>query len=290
MASISNKVKERFIVGIKRFQSILSAAKARDVNESDTVTIVNDLLAYVLGYDKYSEITSEFVIRGTYVDLAIKIEGQLQMLIEVKAIGLDLKEAFIKQAVDYGANQGIEWVILTNGVIWQIYRISFKQPIEQELVLEINMLNLNPKKEEDLEALYMISKEGLGKSMLGDYHSQRQALSRYFIGAMLLTDSVLDVLRRELRRISPDVKIDSEQIKGVLIQEILKREVIEGDKADEARKKIMRVMGRVARKSGVTGISHGGNGKEEIREVGAAVDLAVVEPVNEFGSKVDAQL
>ena len=37
MASISNKVKERFIVGIKRFQPILSAAKARDVNESDTV-------------------------------------------------------------------------------------------------------------------------------------------------------------------------------------------------------------------------------------------------------------
>ena len=71
MASISNKVKERFIVGIKRFQPILSAAKARDVNESDTVTIVNDLLAYVLGYDKYSEITSEFVIRGTYVDTSL---------------------------------------------------------------------------------------------------------------------------------------------------------------------------------------------------------------------------
>ena len=287
MASIPNKVKDRLVAGIKRFQPILSSAKARDINESDTVTIVNDVLAYVLGYDKYSEITSEFVIRGTYVDLAIKIEGQLQMLIEVKAIGLDLKEAFIKQAVDYGANQGIEWVILTNGVIWQIYRISFKQPIEQELVLEVNMLNLNPKKDEDLETLYMISKEGLSKSMLGDYHSQRQALSRYFIGAMLLSDSVLDVLRRELRRISPDVKIDSEQIKDVLIQEILKREVIEGDKADEARKKIARVMGRALRKPGVTGISRGENGKEEIREVGAAVDLAVVEPVNEFGSKVD---
>ena len=76
MASIPNKVKDRLVAGIKRFQPILSSAKARDINESDTVTIVNDVLAYVLGYDKYSEITSEFVIRGTYVDLAIKIEGQ----------------------------------------------------------------------------------------------------------------------------------------------------------------------------------------------------------------------
>ena len=121
--------------------------------------------------------------------------------------------------------------------------------------------------------------------MLGDYHSQRQALSRYFIGAMLLTDSVLDVLRRELRRISPDVKIDSEQIKGVLIQEILKREVIEGDKADEARKKIARVMGRAMRKPSAS--LRGSNGKEEIVEVGSTINVAGVESVNEFGDKVE---
>jgi len=249
MASFSNKVRERLVTGLKRFQPILSSAKARDINESDTVTIVNDLLGYVLGYDKYAEITSEFVIRGTYVDLAIKIDGQVQMLIEVKAIGLDLKDAFIKQAIDYGANQGIEWVILTNGIVWQIYRILFKQPIEQELVLEINMLNLNSKKDEDLDLLFMISKEGLGKASLNDFHSQRQALSRYFIGAMIVSDPVLDVLRRELRRMSPDVKIDSDQIKSVLVDEILKREVIEGEKAEEAKRKIAKVMGRVVRRA-----------------------------------------
>ena len=150
-------------------------------------------------------------------------------------------------------------------------------------MLEINMLNLNPKKEEDLEALYMISKEGLGKSMLGDYHSQRQALSRYFIGAMLLTDSVLDVLRRELRRISPDVKIDSEQIKGVLIQEILKREVIEGDKADEARKKIARVMGRALRKPSAS--LRGGNGKEGTVEACSTAEVTSTESFHEFNNK-----
>ena len=62
MASFSNKVRERLVSGIKRFQPILSSAKAHDVNESDTVTIVNDLLAYVLGYDKYSETIFEYVM------------------------------------------------------------------------------------------------------------------------------------------------------------------------------------------------------------------------------------
>jgi len=63
------------------------------------------MLADVFGFDKYSEITSEYVIRGTFVDLANKLDGMLQVLIEVKAIGLELKVSFVKQAVDYAANQ-----------------------------------------------------------------------------------------------------------------------------------------------------------------------------------------
>jgi hypothetical protein len=90
-------------------------ARSRDVGESDTVLIATDFLADVLGYDKYSEITAEFVIRSTFCDLAIRTNGQLRFLIEVKAIGTDLKENHLRQAADYGANQGADWVLLTNG-------------------------------------------------------------------------------------------------------------------------------------------------------------------------------
>lgn len=247
--AIPNKVKDRLVAGVKRFQPILANAKARDINETDTVTIVKDLLAEIFGFDKYSEITSEYAIRGTYVDLAIKLAGALEMLIEVKAIGLDAKDNHIKQAVDYAANQGVEWVVLTNGASWLVYRVSFKQPIEHELVVRLDLMNINPKDEDDLDALYLMCKEGIMKSMLGEYHAQRQALSRYFIGAMLQTDPVLDVIRRELRRISPDVKITNEQICEVLLQEVLKRDVVEGDKAEEARRKVNKAVGKALRKS-----------------------------------------
>jgi hypothetical protein len=163
------------------------------------------------------------------------------MLIEVKAIGIDLKEAHTKQAIDYAANQGLEWVALTNGDNWHMYKVTFGQPIGQELVFEFDFLGLNAKSTDDIETLYLLTKEGFGKSVLGEYHAQRQALSRYFIGAMLLTDPVLDVIRRELRRMSPNVKINTEQISEVLTQEVLKREVIEGDKADEARRRVAKV-------------------------------------------------
>lgn len=240
MTVVPKKVAERLVAGIKRYQPILAAAKARDVGEADTVTIIKDMLTDIFGYDKYTELTSEFAIRGTYCDLATKIDGVLQTLIEVKAIGLELKDHHVKQAIDYAANQGVDWVLLTNGNCWRVYHLTFAKPIEQELVVDIDFSTLNTRAERDIEMLYLWCKEGWQRSVLGEYHTQRQALSRFFIGAMLQTDSVLDVLRRELRRVSPDVRIDTTQIKAVLLSEVIKREVIEGEKAEEARKKIAR--------------------------------------------------
>src|SRR4030065_1330467 len=101
--AIPKKITDRLSVGLKRFQPIISAAKARDAYESDTSMIITDMMAELFGYDKYSELTRELAIRGTYCDLATKIDGKYQMIIEVKAIGIDLKESHIKQAIDYAS-------------------------------------------------------------------------------------------------------------------------------------------------------------------------------------------
>ena len=247
MAQVPSKVAARISASIKRFQPIIASAKSRDANESDTVIIVTDMLSEVFGYDKYSEITSECSIRGTWCDLAIKIDGKFEYLIEVKAIGMDLKDSYTKQAVDYSANKGTDWVILTNAEIWRIYKVTFAKPIDSELIVEIKFSELNPKKSSDIELLYNLSREGLIKSALGEFHNQQQALSRFFMGAMVVSNPVLEVIRRELRRISPDVRIDIEQIKSVLVNDVLKREVVESEKAEEARKKINRVAGKLLR-------------------------------------------
>jgi hypothetical protein len=178
---------------------------------------------------------------------ATKIDGVLQTLIEVKAIGLDLKEQHVKQAIDYAANQGVDWVLLTNGLCWRVFHVIFAKPIDQELVVDIDFSNLNSRSESDLETLYLWCKEGWQRSVLSEYHVQKQALSRFFVGAMLQTDPVLEVVRRELRRVSPDVRIEIEQIRGVLLNEVIKRDVLEGDKAEEARKKIIRAASKALR-------------------------------------------
>ncbi len=247
MAIIPAKVARRIAAGLKRFQPILEAAHHRDVNESDTVVVVTDVLHDVMGYDKYSEITSEHMIRSTFCDLAIKLDGQLALLLEVKAIGLDLKESYVKQAVDYAANQGCEWVALTNGIVWRAYRVSFAKPIEHELIVEFDLCKLNPKKDEDIELVWLLSKEGWQKSRLADYATLKQALSRFTLAAALVGDPCLQALRRELRRVSPEARIDVDQIKQVLLQEVVKREVLEGEKAETARKLVARAAKRALR-------------------------------------------
>jgi hypothetical protein len=95
--------------------------------------------------------------------------------------------------------------------------------------------------------LYNLTRAGWAKSALGDFRTQQQALSRFFMGALVVSHPVLEVIRRELRRISPDVRIDVEQIKSVLLTEVLKREVVESEKAVEARKKVQRTAGKLLR-------------------------------------------
>lgn len=257
MGKIPAKVSARLSAGLKRFQPILDTARARDVNESDTVVLVTDILAEVLGYDKYAEITSEHMIRSTFCDLALTIDGHLALLVEVKAIGLELKDTHVKQAVDYASNKGCEWVALTNGRIWRVYKVLFTKPIENELIGEVDLCALNHRKEGDLELLWVLSKEGWQKSRLSEFAQQQQALSKFTLAAVMVSDSCLGVMRRELRRVSPEAKLETDQILQVLIQDVIKREVLEGDKADVAKKLVSRAAHRTLRERPSDGAADG---------------------------------
>jgi hypothetical protein len=57
---------------------------------------------------------------------------------------------------------------------------------------------------------------------------------------------VLETVRRELRRLS-DAKLEIQDLRSALQQEVIKREVIEGDKADGARRKVAKSAGKMLR-------------------------------------------
>ena len=252
MATIPAKVKTRLIDGVKRFKPIVVKARDKDVNESDTVAIITDMLSDVFGYEKYSDITSEFAIKKTYCDLAIKIGDQPRLLLEAKAAGLNLKEQYIKQAVDYGSNSGVEWVVLTNSVHWMVYRIIFGKPVVSELVYDFDFTQINPKKDADLEMLFYLTKEAIaksGKSYLDEFHSHKQILNKYTISQVLLSEPVLDSIRKTIKKISPDAKGTNEEIYQIINDEIIKRDVLDDEHTQTAKKMVTKALNSQTKKT-----------------------------------------
>lgn len=238
--AIPKKVDLRILQAFRKFRPILQQAKNRDVNEADTVTLVKALLADAFGWDPFFDVTSEFAIRSTFVDLAVKSDNRISYLIEVKAIGGDLKDNHLRQALDYAANQGVEWVVLTNGAVWQAHRVIFGKPLNHELVFQLDLLQDELRNPKVREAAFVLTKEGMTKSAITQFHAEKQALSKFNVAAIVRSEAVLAVVRRELKRAYPSLNPHVEQIKELVVNEVLKRDVVEGEKADEAAKRMRR--------------------------------------------------
>jgi hypothetical protein len=248
--AVPGRFSERAKSAIRRYQKVLESAKKRDVNESDTSVIVKDMLSDILGYDKYEDVTTELAVRSTFCDLAIKVKGRLQYLIEVKSIGTDLKDNHLRQAIEYGSREGVEWVLLTNGAVWQAHRIRFEQPIDHDLVFEVNLLDGVAKPAEIVEKLYLISKDAGSASQIDLYWKHKEATSRYVVAQLVLAESFLSMLRRQLRALFPGLKVSEAEIDRLLRAEVLKRDALEGDKASAAERMVRRAARRRARTKG----------------------------------------
>ena len=248
---ITKKTEERIKSSIAKFQKVLGIAKDRDLNESDTVSIITDMLAEVFGYDKYLQVTSELAIRGTYCDLAIKLNDKFEYLIECKAIGIDLKENHLRQAIGYGANKGIQWIILTNGMEWQIHKLKFEQPIQCELVTKFNINELSMKNERDIEQLAIITKEGVEKNLREELYEKIQCVNKFVVGQLLISEPVISTVRRELKKLSDGINVEEAEVITLLRDSVLRREIVDETSEDvqAASNKVAKFYKQVAKKT-----------------------------------------
>jgi hypothetical protein len=241
MRKISTQAEERISSGIQKFQPILRSARLSNKNESDTVTIITDMLSDVFGYNKYDQLTSELSIKRTFCDLAVRLDGQLRLLIECKAIGVDLREEHIMQATNYAANTGVDYVVLTNGAIWQVYQVLFGKPVERVLLSRFDFCELSANQPADYDILWPLCVEAFtaaGNAAMEAMVDQRQSqsLSPYIVGRVLLNDWMIRTIRGSLQRHFPDIKISNDEVYAMLRNEVFRPEIVEGPSADEAER------------------------------------------------------
>lgn len=244
---IPKKVQDRLAAGLRKYQPLVRKLAERDISEADTVTVCKDILSELFGFDKYAELTSEQQIRGTFCDLAVKIEGKVHYLAEIKSAGTSLNQNHLRQAVNYGAHEGIEWVLLTNAIAWKVYRIKFGQPLDWEEVYCFDLAALSSRSADDLGKLFMLCRESISTDALKEYHRQAQILNRYVIAELLQAETLVGVLRKEIRRLF-DLKATDDELRLLLSAEVIKRESLDGEPARQAKNAIKRAESALIKK------------------------------------------
>jgi hypothetical protein len=148
----------RISEGLKRVQPIIRDAKANDAGEADTQKIVAYCLFEIFGHRRSPEVTPRHVNGEAYIDIST-IAFSLPFLLETKAIGLPFNDEYLNQAASRAYKKSLEWLVLTNGQTWRVYKVIFSKPIDQVLIAEIDLLSINPEAVEESKGLFMLCRE-----------------------------------------------------------------------------------------------------------------------------------
>lgn len=214
----------------------LLEAQEQNLNEADTVFRVVTVFEDVLGYNPLTEITRETQLRSKYVDVALKIDDVIRLLVEVKRAGVTLRDRHIEQAYSYASRNNFSWVLLTNGVVWNLYHLTFEEGIEYERTFSVDLRKENLDKA--VASLSVLHRNCIKNGGLDDFWQHQQALSPISIGKAIFYEDVLRNIRKEVRR-DAGILIDTEDlavaIRGMLSQET--REQIGPMKIRRTRKK-----------------------------------------------------
>lgn len=222
MPKWESDARERLKAGIRRYSKPLADMIERDANEGDTRLLVTDFLCEALGFDKFEDLTTEYQVKGEFADYGIRIDKQLVAFIEVKRVTTKLGTKHLRQAQMYAVNEGVEWILLTNGSEWQVYHLTAGLPIGIDLVMNLNLLGERTLQSK-VDDLYYLTRESLKRRQIDELWLARRATSPRSLAQALLSDSVITALRRELRR-TTDHNVEPDELIKLLRETILRAE------------------------------------------------------------------
>jgi len=246
MAVYQDKALERVARGLRKYKSVAQKARANGAKESDTRMIVSSIVSDALGWDAFDNLTGEYRIKGNYADFVIRKDGKHFIIVEVKAITMNLNEKHLYQAITYAANEGVEWVILTNGAEWRLYRVLFSKPVAHEPVFEVSLLDDTMKPKDKAELLYLLTPEAQRKDELEAYYQRKKALSGSNIAKLMLSESVLTRLRAEIKADSGH-RVALDELGQILVDCVIRAEA-QGEPVVKQPKRVQRAAKAVPRK------------------------------------------
>ena len=225
----------KFTQSIKDYKKKFLDKPLGELDESGTRLLINHFLTEMLGYETLSEVKTEYMIKGTYADYVIQIGGKRHFLVEVKALSLNLSSNHLRQSINYGANEGIDFVLLTNGRVFELYKVLFEKPISHELIFSLDFSELSNLKviADQLQYLHKDAVLKKGLDVLWDRHS---ALSPKNLSKLLFSTEVVKFLQKELKK-KYSIKFDEVVIENAVKKIAMESVLIEDFKSIQKRER-----------------------------------------------------
>ncbi len=195
---LSTSKKAKLLDALKKYSKKYLHGNLTELDESGTRLMINSFLTDVLGFTPIEEVKTEYMIRGTYADYVIQTKGTQNFLVEVKALSLNLSDKHLRQAINYGANEGIEWALLTNGRNFELYKILFNKPIESRLIFSIDFSDLAQLKS-GIEVLQFLHRDSVTNKGLDMLWNKYTALDPANIAGYLYAPNVINFLKKSLK-------------------------------------------------------------------------------------------
>jgi predicted type IV restriction endonuclease len=105
----------------------------------------------------------------------------------------------LRQVQMYAVNEGVEWMILTNGQVWQVWHLTGGLPVVVDLALEVDLLGDSTAMQKS-DDLFYLSKEAIKRRLMDELWRAKAATSPKSLASVMLSDPMIEALRKELRK------------------------------------------------------------------------------------------
>jgi len=189
---------QKLLNSLKAYRKEFLDGSLKELDESGTRIMINRFLSDVLGYKQLEEIKTEYMIKGTYADYVIQVNKTRHFLVEVKALSFQLSEKHLRQTVNYGANEGIEYALLTNGRNFEFYKIIFAQPISSHLIFALDLSDAAGLKNA-ASHLQHLHKDSVVKNLFKPLWNKCEATDPYNIAGIICSDAVMKCIKKLIK-------------------------------------------------------------------------------------------
>ena len=112
---------------------------------------------------------------------------------------IDLSAKHLLQASHYAADEGIDWILLTNGAQIQLHRVIFSKPVTAVMIFSFDLSDLS-QIEKACDALVNLTKRAAERGELEDYWKRFDALTPAKLIKTIYTEDIIRAIRNKIKK------------------------------------------------------------------------------------------